>query len=165
MNYDYECPFCHNFFPSQNKILHEARCTKEKPMPINPSSIQPKNNQEKIDININNTKKNPEIEKKKDSDEQLNAEINLPQNQLFTQDDFSDFFYCEICDKYFPETIKKDHMYCHNLENEEKINNQNSLNLDQKEIEEQIKIEELIKNQILMKKEKPNKFIEQQKKI
>ena len=167
MNYDYECPICHNIFPSQNKIMHEARCTIEKPMPLDSSfPIQFKNNQEQTSINLNNTKENSEIiEKNKNKDEQFNPEFNLPQNKSYNQDDLSDIFYCEICDKYLPVTIKKDHIYCHNLEKEEKIDNKNILKFNQEQIEEQIKIEELLNNEILMKKEKQNNLYEQQQKF
>ena len=32
---NYECPRCHNNFPSSNKILHDVRCTEEHPLSNN----------------------------------------------------------------------------------------------------------------------------------
>ena len=48
---DYECPKCHNIFPYQNKLIHDLRCTEQKPMPLDKINQINKNNK-------NNKKKN-----------------------------------------------------------------------------------------------------------
>ena len=45
MNNDYECPKCHNIFPSQNRIMHDVRCTEDNPMPLDQSRQILLNNQ------------------------------------------------------------------------------------------------------------------------
>ena len=40
MENNYECPRCHNVFPSFNKIMHDAICTEQNPLPLNNSNLQ-----------------------------------------------------------------------------------------------------------------------------
>ena len=40
MENDYECPRCHNVFPSSNKIMHDTRCTEQNPLPNNKNNIE-----------------------------------------------------------------------------------------------------------------------------
>ena len=40
MENDYECPRCHNVFPSYNKIMHDARCTEQNPLPLNKNNVE-----------------------------------------------------------------------------------------------------------------------------
>ena len=40
MEDNYECPRCHNVFPSTNKVMHDLRCTEEKPLPLDASRIE-----------------------------------------------------------------------------------------------------------------------------
>ena len=134
---DYECPRCHNVFPSSNKFSHDARCTEEKPVPLNASRMvisQPSENKEEI------------IPKKEENFININ-EINDPP----MEEDFPTDFYCNICNVSMPENQKTDHMLCHDLERKEKkrieknINNANNFGISQREIEEQRKIERQIK--------------------
>ena len=37
MDDNIECQKCHNIFPKQNQIMHDARCTIENPMPLDES--------------------------------------------------------------------------------------------------------------------------------
>ena len=195
MENDYECPKCHNTFPSQNKILHNIRCSAENPMTLD------KNDQIQINIikqeNIekeNTEKENTEKENKQNSQIQTNyyynineidyEEINSEQinNQnnseiqkplISESNDLNDNFICEICGEIINDSIKNDHMLCHRLENEEKekerIDNQKLLDLKEKEIEQQKKLEKQIKlyNQIKQKKKIENqiKLQQQQQKI
>ena len=172
MENDYECPKCHNTFPSQNKLLHDIRCSEENPMALD------KNDQMKINKQINQIQKNyynkNEIENERENSKQINN-----QNPLTSEsNDFNDNFICEICGEIFNESIKNDHMLCHKLENEEKekekerIKTQKLLESKEKQIEQQKKIEKQIKlkNQIEQQKkiEKQIKLqnqIEQQKRI
>ena len=216
MDCDYECPRCHNFFPLQNKIIHDIRCTEEKPMPldinfqikqdtnkgqqtsvlnetekneqespeivnlnknehINPDLTLPENQTEK-NVQINPDFTRPENQTEKNN--HINPDFTLPENQSDkkildystlpeNKSDGQNTYHCEICDKYLPEYIKDDHMYCHNLEKQEIGYNDNEL-LDQKEIEVKKKIEALLESQSLMKngqKTKIKKEIAQQKKL
>ena len=59
MKNDYECQKCHNIFPSQNRFIHDARCTVENPMALDQSrQIQlgikhnPVKKENKKDVNI-----------------------------------------------------------------------------------------------------------------
>ena len=110
---DYECPRCHNIFPSSNKMLHDIKCTSSKPVPLNASRI------------IFNNRRNV-IPKKKNN---YNNQINYS-----SSDDFPNVFYCDICHQSMLEKEKDDHMLCHNLENEENeeknMINQNINNYD-----------------------------------
>ena len=116
---DYECPRCHNVFPSSNKFLHEVKCTEEKPVPLNASRMV-----------ISNHSENKEeiIPKKQDNFININ-EINDPP----MEEDFPSDFYCNICKVSMPEDQKNDHMLCHDLERHEKKKE------EQRKIERQIK--------------------------
>ena len=46
MKNDYECPRCHNIFPSGNKMLHDAKCTEKNPVPLNESRLGAINKQD-----------------------------------------------------------------------------------------------------------------------
>ena len=101
MDCDYECPRCHNFFPLQNKIIHDIRCTEEKPMPLDinfqikqntnkgPTSMlnETENNQQESPeiVNLNkNEHINPDLtlpENQSDKNEHINPDFSLPENQ------------------------------------------------------------------------------------
>ena len=95
---DYECPRCHNIFPSSNRFLHDIKCTASKPVPLNASRVVFEN-KEKIIPKNNNI---------------FNNQINVSSSENFPK-----VFYCEICHESMLEKEKNDHMLCHNLENEE----------------------------------------------
>ena len=162
MENDYECPKCHNKFPSANKILHDFRCTKENPLPLEENSqvqVDDQNNQNPIIKNSSNM----EIEEKEENspkklqikNEQFQIKSEIPQiNEL---NNFEDFYICDICNIFIPNSSKMDHLYCHNLEQKEKeLINNNLLNVEQINIDEQKKIEKQIKKE---------KKIEEQKRI
>ena len=130
MNDNYECPRCHNVFPSSNRIMHDARCTVEKPLPLDASRIQiqkekEKEKEEKVVVEEEQQKKIPEIIKKPPSGE------------------FPDVFECDICHQLCMEKERKDHMLCHNLENEER-NRQENFEVSPQEIARQKAIEKQI---------------------
>ena len=101
MENDYECPKCHNTFPSQNKLLHDIRCSEENPMALD------KNDQMQIKKQINQIQKNyynkNEIENEKENSKQINKQNNSEfQRPLISEsNDFNDNFICEICGKIF----------------------------------------------------------------
>ena len=156
MKNDYECPKCHNIFPSENKVLNDFRCTEENPLPLDQSrkmKINEKNNIKQINNNnLINKKENSQKMEIKNQIFQFNSEF---QNE----DDFPNYFSCDLCGIVLPESVKSDHLFCHNLEQKEKESiNKNLLKLQGINIQEQKKIEEQIKM------EKQNK-IKQQKKM
>ena len=111
MNNDYECPRCHNIFPLQNKIMHDARCTEQNPLPLDESRK-----------NINGQ----EIKEENKIPEEKKEEINIPKKEINEikkppSGEFPEIFECNICHQIFPESERNDHMLCHNLEKEEKI--------------------------------------------
>ena len=133
MNNDYECPRCHNIFPLQNKIMHDARCTEQNPLPLDESRK-----------NINGQ----EFKEENKIPEEKKEEINIPKKEINEikkppSGEFPEIFECNICHQIFPESERNDHMLCHNLEKEEK-NNQNVFQVSPEEVERQKEIEKQI---------------------
>ena len=262
MENDYECPRCHNVFPSSNKIMHDVRCTEQKPLPNDKNNIEaPKpienkeenvpqlsqlvniidfqddninkmnnnsnndnnfnlnfdnkknnindNNNFNFDLNDNNNNNNNNINNNydfnfnfdnnnnnlnKNNDNNDNNKNNLDFNFNFDnnndnlnknndnndnnfdfnfnfdnnnsnnnnnnnnkkfdninafndiinepqEDEFPKVFECEICHEMFMEKERKDHMLCHNLENDDK---KNLLRISRIDVEEQKRIEKQI---------------------
>ena len=145
-NDSYECPRCHNIFPSGNKILHDLRCTEKNPMPLDKSRILNADESKNVE---NENKKEEEAKKveevKKEEKKVIKEEIKPPQNQIQRppSSEFPEVFECNICHQVLLESERKDHMYCHNLETEEK-NNANEFRISQEEIERQKAIEKQI---------------------
>ena len=135
---DYECPRCHNVFPSSNKMLHDARCTEEKPVPLNAS---------RMEISQSFENKQEIIPKKEENFININE---IKDYDPPKEENFPSVFYCDICHVSMPEDQKNDHIICHNLEEEEKKkikknrNNLNNFGISQREIDEQRKIERQI---------------------
>ena len=168
MEADYECPKCHNIFPSQNKIMHDARCTESNPMALDKS-------RQNIQINQNNqnqdekkeklvpeqkneeNKNQPKIIPKKENP-QTKVQLQEPLKKMSESGEFPNIFVCDICGETLAESEKKDHMYCHNLEKEErdKINNENNLEVSQGQIEQQKKIEKIIEKENEMRRQMQN---------
>ena len=157
MKNDYECPKCHNIFPSQNRFIHDARCTEENPMALDQSrqiQLGIKENPVQKEDNVNNDiqvepKKPPEI-KQIIKEPQNFEKVEQPIKQSSTSKEFPEIFLCEICGETLLESEKKDHMYCHNLERQQKeqndlLNNIGNFGVSQREIEQQKKIEKMIK--------------------
>ena len=160
MQNDYECPRCHNVFPTSNKIMHDAKCTDQNPLPLNknnnvvPPPIENKeeyisslselisninmNNDNDINNNDNNNFDNSNNNFNNDNYNDALNNINEP-----PKEDFPQIFECEICHQVFEEKERNDHMLCHNLEKEEK---KKELRISQIDIEEQKKIEKQIEN-------------------
>ena len=129
---DYECPRCHNIFPSSNKIMHDAICTDEKPLPLDASrekELNPKKEEKKEEI------KPPEKKVQKD------LPINKPPSG-----EFPDVFECDICHQMFPVNERDDHMLCHKLEKEEK-NKEENFEVNPEEIARQKAIEKQIERE------------------
>ena len=173
MEADYECPRCHNIFPSQNKIMHDARCTESNPMPLDISRQNILSNQnnpnqeekkEKVVPELKNegNKKHPEIIPKKENT-QSKVQLQEPLKKMSESGEFPNIFVCDICGETLAESEKKDHMYCHNLEKEEKdkINNENNLEVSQGQIEQQKKIEKLIEKENEMRRQMQNQQSQQ----
>lgn len=133
MQNDYECPRCHNIFPSANKILHDAKCTEKNPVPLDESrlgTINKQDNNNKNDDIRENPQQIPKQEKKE--------EINPPNFALRKppSGEFPEVFECNICHQMFMEKERKDHMLCHDLEKEEKKEQEN-FEASPEQIEEQ----------------------------
>ena len=172
MDDNIECQKCHNIFPKQNQIMHDARCTIENPMPLDESrkiQLNQLNNLKEENKNVHNNsevnkEQNPEIIPNIESS-QINKESQPSLKKYSDSGEFPDIFVCEKCGETLPESEKKDHMYCHNLEKEEreKINNQNNdFQVTEREIERQKEIEEMIKRQNDMRRRSQNQNSNQQ---
>ena len=134
MEEDYECPRCHNKFPSYNKFLHNIKCTEQKPFPLNQNiMMKSKNNEKKAEIkpNIlipkNFEKKEELLPKNIDLDNIIKDIIENDLKDYPPLGDFPDVFECDIWHEILKETDRNDHMYCHNLEKEER-NRDNNVN-------------------------------------
>ena len=128
MNNDYECPRCHNIFPISNKIMHDARCTEQKPLPLDESRK-----------NINGKEEKEEI-----VPQEKKEEINIPKQEIKKppSGEFPEVFECDVCHQVFMESERNDHMLCHKLEKE-----QNAFEVSPEEIERQKEIEKQIERE------------------
>ena len=139
-NNSYECPYCHNILPLSNKLLHELKCTEKNPAPLDKSRML--NVDESKNVENENKK---EEEAKKEEKKVIKEEIKPQQNQIQRppSSEFPEVFECNICHQVLLESERKDHMYCHNLETEEK-NSEHDFRISQEEIAQQKAIEKQI---------------------
>jgi hypothetical protein len=162
---DYECPRCHNRFPTQNIVMHDRMCTNENPMALD------KSRQEKIkESNISNkniqiSNSNVKISQKKPPEEIKKSEVSksippLQNSQLKKSGEFPNIFTCEICHEVLPESEKNDHMYCHDLQNEENNvhNNEDQFRITQSQIDNQREIERQIKRDNEQRRQNEDQF-------
>ena len=159
MNNDYECPKCHNKFPSQNKVMHDIRCTEENPMALDKSRQNLLNNSNQNSHNEKEEMKNSQEKLCNDVHQKQNPQSNPPipppQKKLSESGEFPEVFVCEICGETFALSEKKDHMYCHNLEKEEK-DKINNFQPSERDIEQQRQIESQIKRENEMRRQMQN---------
>ena len=92
MQNDYECPRCHNVFPSSNKIMHDIKCTEQNPLPINQNNnVEPphgENKEEHIpqlselinNVNIENGNNNISNNHINNNDSHINNHNNINNN-------------------------------------------------------------------------------------
>ena len=152
---DYECPRCHNRFPSQNVVMHDRMCTEENPMALDKSrqleikeSNNSNNNMQISNSNVNISQEKPPEEIKKSEISESIPNVQESQLQKSSQSgEFPDVFTCEICHEVLPESEKKDHMYCHDLQKEENNAPDNEFRITQSQIENQREIERQIKRE------------------
>ena len=161
---DYECPKCHNKFPISNKIMHDARCTEENPMPLDKSRIAELNSQNDSNQNTQNTQNLPINEPGRPMQiEQNIPEVHVPQENRNINPplrkppsgEFPDVFECEICHQLFMVKEKEDHMLCHNLEKEEN-RIRNDFQPSREEIAQQREIERQIERNNRMNQNRNN---------
>ena len=142
---DYECPRCHNRFPSQNIVMHDRMCTEENPMPLDKSrqleikeSNNSNNNMQISNSNVNVSQEKPPEEIKRSEISESIPNVQESQLQKSSQSgEFPNVFTCEICHEVLPESEKNDHMYCHDLQNEENNapNNEDEFRITQSQID------------------------------
>ena len=162
MQNDYECPRCHNVFPSSNKTMHDIRCTEQNPLPLDQNKMEiskenenkeeekmipgPKiftndgndNNDNFINNNNNNFVNNNENNFEDNNKNNLMEEPPL--------EDFPEVFECDKCHELIYESEREDHMLCHKYQEEDnRINNpRNQLRISKINVEEQKRIERQI---------------------
>ena len=154
---DYECPRCHNRFPSQNIVMHDRMCTEENPMPLDKSrqleikeSNNSNNNMQISNSNVNVSQEKPPEEIKRSEISESIRNVQESQLQRSSQSgEFPNVFTCEICHEVLPESEKNDHMYCHDLQNEENNapNNEDEFRITQSQIDNQREIERQIRRE------------------
>jgi len=144
---NYECPRCHNNFPSSNKILHDVRCTEEHPL---------SNNDKENFIVI---KKENEENKKSDLNPVFVCDIchiNMPQSEK------NDHILCHNLDEREKKKEKKIKRIEEQKRIEEEIRKANEQKRKEKEIkkkkfiEQQKEIERQIQRDIRRKNTNPN---------
>ena len=121
----------------------------------------------KIDENSQPKKeKQPEtIQKSQNQNSQNNPPSQPPLKKFSDSGEFPAIFVCEKCGATLAESERKDHMLCHNLENEERnrLNNQNNeFHVSEREIEKQRRIEEMIKKENDLRMQMQNQRSRQQ---
>ena len=164
MQNDYECPRCHNVFPSSNKTLHDIRCTEQNPLPLDQNKMEiSKENEnkeeEKIipgpkiftnDGNDNNDNNDNFINNNNNfiNNNENNFEDNNKNNLMEEPplEDFPEVFECDKCHELIYESEREDHMLCHKYQEEDnRINNpRNQLRISKINVEEQKRIERQI---------------------
>ena len=164
MQNDYECPRCHNVFPSSNKTLHDIRCTEQNPLPLDQNKMEISNEnenkeEEKIipgpkiftnDGNDNNDNNDNFINNNNNfiNNNENNFEDNNKNNLMEEPplEDFPEVFECDKCHELIYESEREDHMLCHKYQEEDnRINNpRNQLRISKINVEEQKRIEKQI---------------------
>ena len=153
----YECPRCHNAFPSFNKIMHDTTCTEKNPLPLNNDNLEapaPIGNKGENVNQLTSLFNNININKENNinnNDDKFNFNFYNNNNNNYyyfnniinepPKDNFPQTFVCDICHAMLMEKERNDHMLCHNLEKEDKKNEIRISRIDveeQKEIEKQI---------------------------
>ena len=77
MQNDYECPRCHNVFPSSNRTMHDARCTEQNPLPLNQNKMEIS---KEIENNVENLMPGPKIFTNDGNDDNDNNNILFNEN-------------------------------------------------------------------------------------
>ena len=166
MQNDYECPRCHNVFPSSNRTLHDIRCTEQNPLPLDQNKMEisqeienkeeekmipgPKiftndgNDNNDNFINNNNNNNNDNFINNNENNFDDNNINNLIEDPPL--DDFPEVFECDKCHELIYESEREDHMLCHKYQEEDnRINNtRDSLRISRINVEEQKRIEKQI---------------------
>ena len=161
MQNDYECPRCHNVFPSSNKTMHDIRCTEQNPLPLDQNKMEiSKENENKEeekmipgpkiftndgnDNNDNFINNNNNFVNNNENNFEDNNKNNLIEEPPL--DDFPEVFECDKCHELIYESEREDHMLCHKYQEEDnRINNpRNQLRISKINVEEQKRIERQI---------------------
>ena len=112
---NYECPKCHNVFPIGNKMLHDARCTESKPLPLNQSRLVGPNANKKENENRQpmQHRPQPKITAKRGPESHINP-LSVKESVMQVPESFN----CWLCGQTLPEKERDDHMLCHQMEEE-----------------------------------------------
>jgi hypothetical protein len=135
--------------------MHDRMCTEENPMALDKSrqleikeSNNSNNNMQISNSNVNISQEKPPEEIKKSEISESIPNVQESQLQKSSQSgEFPDVFTCEICHEVLPESEKKDHMYCHDLQKEENNAPDNEFRITQSQIDNQREIERQIKRE------------------
>ena len=134
---EYTCPRCHNHFPTSNKIMHDAHCTEQNPMPLDKSNqnIEKKESQESNQsVNSENyphiSKQDyyprDEIINENEKEKENNKKENQTSNKKSNKTQEEDKIPCEYCSNLINANEYKDHVYCHQLQQQELSNSNNN---------------------------------------
>ena len=110
---NYECPKCHNVFPSSNRFMHDLRCTASKPLPLNQSRLVGNNQNNKQNREPIQHRPQPIITRRKRNNNYINP-LNIKESVFEVPKTFN----CWLCGQTFPENQKEDHMICHQMQEE-----------------------------------------------
>ncbi len=154
---DYICPRCNNRFPSQNIVMHDRMCTEQNPMPLDKSRLLELNEGNISNNNIQKSNSNLKVSQEQKPEEIKNSQnsmsipnLHMSQPKISSESgEFPEIFTCEICHEVLPESEKKDHMYCHDLQKEENNahNNEDQFRITQSQIDNQREIERIIQKE------------------
>jgi len=125
---NYECPKCHNVFPLANKMLHDARCTESKPLPLNASRLVGQNQPKKENKPLQH-RPQPKITAKRKPDSHINP-LNVKESVMQVPETFT----CWLCGETVKESDRDEHMELHEIE-EKNTDFKNKIKEDKKKSE------------------------------
>ena len=140
---NYECLRCHNIFPKVNKFYHDLRCTENKPVPFNQSSIsffdqnKRQNNRILRYNNQNNYNQNkshrpqPTIGLRHETISHTSLFHNINETLM----EISQNYTCWLCGETMPEKERSNHIKAHQMENEKVEFNRTQINSNQRQKE------------------------------
>ena len=140
---NYECLRCHNIFPKVNRFFHDLRCTENKPVPLNQSSIsffdqnKRQNNRDLRYNNQNNYNQNkshrpqPTIGLRHETISHTSLFHNINETLM----EISQNYTCWLCGETMPEKERSNHIKAHQMENEKVEFNRTQINSNQRQKE------------------------------
>lgn len=124
----YTCKGCGHVLPIQNKVLHDAQCSRQ----TNTSNVNTDRNINRDshaqNVEVNNNRSITDVSDKGDKIKKDDNKILLNNQQSNQQPTYQDinsvpveeeFYHCQKCDQYLPMPEKQDHILVHQFAEED----------------------------------------------